>query len=227
MKHSLLLFGSILAINLSVVASPATKRTLSTLSSTYLTAAQAQDEDTAYTQVIMQRAAKIVATLEIPDSAAALRVRNLIMDQYRALNAIYNERDARIKNARSQPDADKQAIDSARKNAEEDVTKRLGPLHEEYLARLAKELNPQQIDKVKDGMTYSVLEVTYRAYQDELPDLTEPQKTQILAWLTEAREHAMDAESSEKKHAWFGKYKGRINNYLSAQGIDMKKAHSK
>ena len=57
-----------------------------------------------------------------------------------------------------------------------------------------------------------------------LPDLTEAQKTQILAWLTEAREHAMDAESSEKKHAWFGKYKGKINNYLSAQGIDMKKA---
>jgi hypothetical protein len=33
----------------------------------------------------------------------------------------------------------------------------------------------------------------------------------------------MDAESSEKKHAWFGKYKGKINNYLSAEGYDMKK----
>jgi hypothetical protein len=57
-----------------------------------------------------------------------------------------------------------------------------------------------------------------------LPGLTEQQKAQILVWLTEAREHAMDAESSEKKHAWFGKYKGRINNYLSAAGYDMKKA---
>jgi hypothetical protein len=73
-------------------------------------------------------------------------------------------------------------------------------------------------------MTYSVLEVTYRAYLDELPTLTEKQKARILADLTEAREHAMDAESSEKKHAWFGKYKGRINNYLSAEGFDMKKA---
>ena len=57
-----------------------------------------------------------------------------------------------------------------------------------------------------------------------LPDLTETQKAQILTWLTEARELAMDADTSEKKHAWFGKYKGKINNYLSAQGIDMKKA---
>jgi Spy/CpxP family protein refolding chaperone len=68
-----------------------------------------------------------------------------------------------------------------------------------------------------------VLNVTYTAYQDMLLNLTEEQKKQILAWLTEAREKAMDAESADKKHAVFGKYKGRINNYLSAAGIDMKK----
>jgi len=34
----------------------------------------------------------------------------------------------------------------------------------------------------------------------------------------------MDAGSSEKKHQWFGKYKGRINNYLAAAGINMKQA---
>jgi hypothetical protein len=56
-----------------------------------------------------------------------------------------------------------------------------------------------------------------------MPSLTAAQKTQIMAWLVEAREHSMDAESSEKKHAVFGKYKGRINNYLSQAGIDMKK----
>ncbi len=56
-----------------------------------------------------------------------------------------------------------------------------------------------------------------------IQNLTEVQKKQILVWLTEAREHAMDAESSDKKHAWFGKYKGKINNYLSAAGYDLKK----
>jgi hypothetical protein len=67
------------------------------------------------------------------------------------------------------------------------------------------------------------VEVTYTAYQQQYPNLTEPQKAYILAQLIEAREHAMDAGSSKKKHAWFGKYKGRINNYLSAQGISAKK----
>jgi hypothetical protein len=45
----------------------------------------------------------------------------------------------------------------------------------------------------------------------------------MYGWLVEARELAMDEGSSEKKHAVFGKYKGRINNYLSAEGYDMKK----
>lgn len=72
-------------------------------------------------------------------------------------------------------------------------------------------------------MTYGVLPVTWAAYQDMLPQLTTEQKAQIYSWLKEARELAMDEGSSEKKHAVFGKYKGRINNYLSAAGYDMKK----
>ena len=45
----------------------------------------------------------------------------------------------------------------------------------------------------------------------------------IMAWLIEARELAIDAESSKKKHEVFGKYKGRINNYLSKRGYDLTK----
>jgi hypothetical protein len=70
-------------------------------------------------------------------------------------------------------------------------------------------------------MTYNVVTVTYNAYVDMIPTLKNEQKQQIMAWLVEAREYAMDAESSEKKHSWFGKYKGRINNYLSKEGFDI------
>jgi hypothetical protein len=75
-------------------------------------------------------------------------------------------------------------------------------------------------------MTYGVLPLTYRVYMDMMPDLSQQQKAQMMAWLVEAREHAMDAGSSEKKHAWFGKYKGRINNYLSAAGYNMKQVEA-
>jgi hypothetical protein len=56
-----------------------------------------------------------------------------------------------------------------------------------------------------------------------LQNLTPEQKEKMYNWLVEARELAMDEGSSDAKHAVFGKYKGRINNYLSAAGYDMKK----
>ena len=74
---------------------------------------------------------------------------------------------------------------------------------------------------MKDGMTFGVVKVTYDSYLDMIPTLKEDEKTQILAWLVEARELAMDAESSKKKHETFGKYEGRINNYLAARGYDL------
>jgi hypothetical protein len=214
MKECLFALGTTLFVTLSVATShTAPGRTVAI-----------SYEDTAYIRVIKERATKIVNGLGLKDSATALEVRDIVAHQYYDLNTVYMERDARIKAVKDRPGVEKPALDSVRKVAGEEVDKKIAVLHGQFLTRLAKDLNPQQVDGVKDGMTYNVLHVTYRAYEEMLPNLTEEQKARILSDLTEAREHAMDAESSEKKHAWFGKYKGRINNYLSAAGIDMKKA---
>ncbi len=104
------------------------------------------------------------------------------------------------------------------------MAQQLAARHTLFLSKLGKELSAEQIEKVKDQMTYNKVAVTYNAYLDELPQLTETQKAQLKAWLVEAREKAIDAGSSDQKTAIFGKYKGRINNFLSQQGYDMKKA---
>jgi hypothetical protein len=44
--------------------------------------------------------------------------------------------------------------------------------------------------------------------------------------LKEAREEAMDAGSAPEKTAIFQRYKGKINNYLSKQGIHPEKPNS-
>nr|AIA90635.1 CAZy families PL1 protein [uncultured Chitinophaga sp.] len=72
-------------------------------------------------------------------------------------------------------------------------------------------------------MTYGVVKVTYDATLEMIPSLKKEEQEQILAWLKEAREFALDADTSEAKHAAFGKYKGRINNYLSKRGYDLVK----
>jgi len=182
------------------------------------------NDQTNYTQVITKRSEKIVSALGITDSAKFKRVTDIIINQYRNLSAIHDNRNEQVKEIKAKSGDDKAAVNAQVATIDSNVEKQLSALHVSYLSKLGTELTPQQIDEVKDEMTYKILPLTYGAYLDELPNLTEPQKLQIKTWLLEAREHAIDAESSEKKHAWFGKYKGRINNYLSAQGYDMKKA---
>jgi hypothetical protein len=187
-------------------------------------AADERDAEAAYTRTIAERAEKIVGTLGIAEAAQAIRVRDIIARQYRDLRDIHDARDTKLKALRQEDVADKAAHEAALKAAQDEADARLAELHALYLGRLGAELTPLQIDQVKNGMTYGVLPLTYRVYMEMFPNLTDEQKTQIMAWLVEAREHAMDAGTSDDKHKWFGKYKGRINNYLSAAGYDMKKA---
>lgn len=182
------------------------------------------DKDVAYTKVVNARADKIVLTLGIADSTKAIKVRDIIAGQYQNLNTIHEAQKEALQVVKESEKLNREALAEKTKKLEDDVNTKLAKLHKKYLKNLSKELTPEQVDMVKDGMTYRVLPITYKGYQEMLPNLTAGQKRQILAYLTEAREHAMDAGSSEKKHAWFGKYKGRINNYLSAAGIDMNKA---
>ena len=176
----------------------------------------------AYTKMITERSAKIVANLGITDANKTEKVTVIIRNQYSDLNDIYAARDARVKLIKEKNKDNKVVRDSALAKDARVVESSLAKLHKKYISKLSAQLTNEQVDLVKNGMTYNVLPITYKAYQEQILTLTEDQKKQILIWLTEAREHAMDAESSDKKHAWFGKYKGRINNYLSAAGYDLK-----
>jgi hypothetical protein len=180
------------------------------------------DKDATYTKTITQRADKIITPLAINDSAKAVKVRNIIVQQYRSLNDIYTERDTKLKAVKELKETNKMLSDEQIKNTANEVNAQLYILHFAYISKLMLYLTPQQLEQVKDGMTYGVLPLTYKAYCDMVLNLTDEQKLQIKVWLTEARELAMDAGSSDEKHKWFGKYKGRINNYLSQAGYNMK-----
>lgn len=184
---------------------------------------QSSSERETYVKVITERAGKITAVLGINDAKKAEKVTYMIRDQYSNLNDIYAARDTKYKEIKVANKDNKILQDTLIAQENRKVEAALAKLHQKYLNGLATQLNAAQIEKVKDGMTYGVVPLTYRAYQEQLLNLTAEQKKQIYVWLTEARERAMDAESADKKHAWFGKYKGRINNYLSAQGYDLKK----
>ena len=177
----------------------------------------------AYQKVITQRSNKIVLGLNIADSIVFYKVQNALVGQYSHLSALHDSLNGLVKTIKTTTTA-KEQIAIAILQIENTRTEKLQVLHQQFIANISSVLSASQIAQLKDGMTYSILPITLKAYEDMLPNLTAEQKSQINTYLTEAREFAMDAESSEKKYAWFGKYKGKINNYLSAAGIDMKKA---
>ncbi len=181
-----------------------------------------QHLDPEYIKVTVERASKIVDNLGISDSEKANEVTQIIAKQYQNLSKFHDARDAKIEAIKSEnleDSKEKNKIEKAKKQS----AKKISKLHKAYLNQLDKHLAEQQIDAVKDGMTYGVLPKTYAAHLEMIPSLTESQKEYIYKNLKEARERAMDAGSSKEKHAWFGKYKGRINNYLSAEGYDLQK----
>ena len=165
-------------------------------------ALKTEGQDSAYVETIKARAQKIVDGLGLADAQKSENVRNIIANRYFLLNDIHAKYD------KSQQDA---------RDAE------LYKHHFELASALSLYLTEEQIDAVKDGMTFGRLKRDYQATQDMIPSLSEYEKKRVLIWLREAREYAMDAADSKGKHFWFDKYRGRTNNWLSARGYDLKK----
>ena len=181
---------------------------------------KSEGRDAQYVESIVGRAQKIVDKLGMTDEAAAVDVRNIIANRYFELNDIYAEYDAAVA-AVKESVGDAELKNRIVEGAQAVADSKLYRSHFAFPAALSIYLTDEQVEAVKDGMTYGVVNVTYTAYCDMIPRLTDEEKAQIMAWLTEARELAMDASNSDNKHKVFGKYKGRINNYLVARGYDI------
>jgi hypothetical protein len=179
-------------------------------------------QQTDYKNAIKERSAKIINTLGITDSGKYNAVLDELMNQYFGLNTIYEQNKTAIAEIKKKS-LSKEEAEQAIKKQEEKKSSLLSQQHATFIAHLKENLTEDQLEKVKDGMTYRVFPITYAGYQDMLTNLTAEQKDKICTWLKEARELAMDEGSSERKHQVFGKYKGKINNYLSAAGYDMNK----
>lgn len=164
-----------------------------------------------YTRAIEGRTDDILKVLALSDTNKAASVHDIIMAQYRALKAWHAANDESLKAARNKTNAVRQIRASLR------------TLHDNFLSRIAANLSPEQIDQVKDKMTYGKVQFTFNGYLAQYPSLSEANQEQILELLKQAREEAMDGGNSAEKTAVFQRYKGKINNYLSRQGIHPQK----
>jgi len=178
-------------------------------------AATDAEKEAVYTTAIESRTADLLKVLQVADAAKAKSVHDAIVAQYRALRARDAAIDEKLK-------ADGKEITFANRAGPLAVESK--PLHEKFLATLAENLTPEQVEQVKDGMTYKKVKVTFDAYCAIVPDLTDTDKAKTLELLKLAREEAMDGGTAKEKSDIFQKYKNQINDYLNAHGHDTAKA---
>ncbi len=175
------------------------------------------EKEALYTATIENRAAGVLKLLSLNDPAKSNRVYQAIVDQYRALRA----RDEAIDDELNYLPRDSAEWSAARIAMFPQMSR---PLHDHFITKLSADLTPEQIEIVKDKMTYGKVRFTYEAYCAIVPNLTDEEKARILEQLKAAREEALDGGSAGEKSAVFQKYKDRINDYLDAHGHDVAKA---
>jgi len=169
-----------------------------------------------YAEVLDRRVDGIMKPLALTDTNKAERVREVLLLQYRTLRLRDEVIDAQLVSEGKEP-TDLAARAGLRKQLSQ-------PLSEWFVAVLAVDLAPAQVETIKDEMTYHKVKVTYDAYCEIIPNLTEAEKAKTFELLKAARDEAIGGGSAPEKSAIFQEYKDQINAYLVAQGHDVKKA---
>lgn len=133
----------------------------------------------------------IVDSLDLKDAAKQDRIRNVIATDLRAVRAAHN------------------------------AGLQLDPsVHQKFIAGLQADLTSGQIESVKNQLTANKVPITFKAYQQIIPNLKPAQEAKILAELDQAREEALDVKNVEDMNPIFKHYKEEIQNYLEQQGYD-------
>jgi hypothetical protein len=173
------------------------------------------EKEAFYAKSIEYRVQDILKVLAAADAPKSNAVHAVLVTHYHDLRVRDAAIDTRLK-------VDGKEVSYA--NRAEQLAVQSKPLHAALLTKLAASLTPEQIEQVKDLMTYHKVTVTAKAYAAIMPGLTVAEQAKILELLQTAREEAMDGGSAPEKSAIFQKYKDQINAYLDAQGHDTAKA---
>ncbi|WP_162817717.1 DUF3826 domain-containing protein [Niabella yanshanensis] len=168
------------------------------------------------------RANELTHQLNLADASKRQQVQTLLTDHLKALQVIFDDRRKKMQDAGQT--ANKELADSRARTAWDAANGQLNKLYAAFLGKLSILLTPEQTEKLKDLMTEGGLQREYNHYLALLPNLSEQQKSQVIAYLKEARENAMNAATAQNRAKWFIKFRGRANNYLAAAGYDLRKA---
>ena len=170
-----------------------------------------------------QKAKEWVATLDLHDSAKEDRVIGVVATHLIAVRDWHNSHPADTVPGGINPRTGEKLSDLDRSIIADSA---MPPsIHENLMAGLRANLTEEQVETILDRYTVGKVAFTMKGYHAIVPDLTDEEEAQILSYLKEAREMAVDYKSMKQISAIFEIYKTKCERYLNRNGRDWRQLY--
>jgi len=91
-------------------------------------------------------------------------------------------------------------------------------IHDDLMNGLRKDLTEEQVEAILDKYTIGKVQFTLNGYKSIVPDLKPEEEAQIVKYLKQAREQAVDYKNMKQISAIFEIYKTKCEQYLNNNG---------
>ncbi|MFL5771711.1 MAG: DUF3826 domain-containing protein [Flavisolibacter sp.] len=165
---------------------------------------------------IIARAGEWISALHLNDAAKEDRVKAAIATHLRAVRDWHNEHPASTVPAGINPATGNHLSDMDRDIIANSAMPK--SVHDGLMKVLNTELTPEEVETVLDKYTIGKVAFTLQGYKAIVPDLKPEEEAQILVYLKQAREQAIDYKNMKEISAIFEIYKTKCEQYLNSNG---------
>jgi len=177
------------------------------------TAADAKTKSDADIEV---KASEWVTALNLNDPAKEERVKTTIATHLKAVRDWHNDHPSSTVPAGINPTTGNRLSEMDRDIIANSAMPK--SVHDSLMNVLKKELTPEQVESVLYKYTIGKVDFTLKGYHAIVPDLKSEEEAQILVYLKQAREQAIDFKNMKEISAIFEIYKTKCEQYLNDNG---------
>ena len=170
-----------------------------------------------------KKAAEWTASLNLNDAEKENRIRTAISTHLKTIRDWHNEHPFTTVPAGINPVTGNRLSELDRQVIANSALPKT--VHEDLMNALNKDLTPEQVEIILDKYTVGKVAFTMKGYKAIVPDLKTEEETQILTYLKQAREQAIDFKNMNHISAIFAIYKTKSEQYLNSNGRNWKQLY--
>jgi len=163
-----------------------------------------------------KKAAEWTAALKLNDAEKEARLKSAITTHLKTIRDWHNEHPFTTVPAGINPTTGNRLSDLDRQVIANSAMP--GSVHADLMKALNQDLTPEQVETILDKYTVGKVAFTMNGYKSIVPDLKPEEEQQILTYLKQAREQAIDFKNMNQISAIFEIYKTKSEQYLNSNG---------